>query len=83
MKRFYCTICKRVKRVRKLPLSAIPDLIVPTGECAWHSYSGGKSHRAFMGRDGIPTNPPQRPNPKPAVRFPSKTRPSRVIDYTA
>ena len=41
MKRFYCTVCKRVKRVRRIP----PSVLTPnaeivterTGECAYHA----------------------------------------------
>lgn len=84
MQRFFCDTCQRVKRVRKLPYNIQGSEGGYVGECAWHSYDGGKSHAAFMGRDGIPTNPPVRPNPKPAIHFPSKpTRKSRVIDYSA
>ncbi len=41
MKRFYCTICKRVKRVQNLPLgvenpsAGSPDARI--GQCRWHS----------------------------------------------
>jgi hypothetical protein len=40
MKRFYCTICKRVKRVRKYPLSVEmtgSDVVaLRKGMCSWH-----------------------------------------------
>jgi hypothetical protein len=42
MKRFFCTVCKRVKRVRNLPYRIQPqhvDDVVPAarlGECNWH-----------------------------------------------
>jgi len=42
MKRFYCTICKRVKRVRVLPSDVFTaiDQSIPSdrlGECDWHT----------------------------------------------
>lgn len=94
MQRFFCLICQRVKRVRKLPLATLVGSEGNySGECPWHLYSemgGQQSHAAFMGRDGIPINPTPKPNPKPAVQFPPKPSPraaraaarSRVIDYT-
>ena len=40
MKRFYCTVCKKVKRVRRFPVSIeILISVSPidrTGECNWH-----------------------------------------------
>ena len=41
MKRFYCTICRKVKRVRNLPVNTVtPDsdnVYQRTGECNRHS----------------------------------------------
>jgi hypothetical protein len=40
MKRFFCTACKQVKRVRNLPLEIVtPNAEMPTnrvGVCDWH-----------------------------------------------
>lgn len=65
MRRFFCVTCQRVKRVRRLPCIDIENGVA-VGHCTWHSYSGGKSHAAFMGRDGISLNPRPKPNPKPS-----------------
>ena len=41
MKRFYCTECKKIKRVRVIPLSVkqpeAEDVMERTGKCKWHS----------------------------------------------
>jgi hypothetical protein len=41
MKRFYCTVCKRVKRVRRIPLNVVsPNAEIVTertGECSYHA----------------------------------------------
>lgn len=40
MKRFYCTICQRVKRVRVIPTSVKfhgDDVRMREGTCSWHS----------------------------------------------
>ena len=43
MKRFYCTICKRIKRVRVYPVSvdhaSSDDVMTRKGTCAWHHPS--------------------------------------------
>jgi len=42
LKRFYCTICKRVKRVRVIPDSVTKygdDVRMREGLCAWHTNS--------------------------------------------
>lgn len=65
MKRFFCVTCQRVKRVRHLPDTDITPAGTFVGHCRWHEYGGGKSHAAFMGRDGISANPRPKPNPKP------------------
>lgn len=38
MKRFFCTICKKVKHVRVLPRNVVPAEMVSrrTGECRFH-----------------------------------------------
>lgn len=53
MKRFFCTICQRVKRVHRLPDTDIEHDGAVIGQCRWHTYQGGLSHRAFLGRDGV------------------------------
>jgi len=41
MKRFYCTICKRARRVRKYPTNvsnvSAENVTDRTGQCAWHT----------------------------------------------
>ncbi len=41
MKRFYCTVCKRVKRVRRIPASVTTPnaekVTERTGECVYHA----------------------------------------------
>jgi len=43
MKRFYCTICKRARRVRKYPSDVIntqsENVTDRTGTCVWHHPS--------------------------------------------
>jgi hypothetical protein len=38
MKRFFCTICKRVKRVRRLPITIVnaENPVERTGKCDYH-----------------------------------------------
>jgi len=54
MKRFYCKVCKRVKRVRRVPLTVdTPSAYAVTervGMCSWH----------VMGRVHIPRTPTTR-----------------------
>lgn len=49
VKRFHCTICKKIKRARELPLDAStkPD---PVGTCAWHHHPAGTTHGEFVRR---------------------------------
>lgn len=49
MKRFYCTICKKVKRVRQYPASVdSPTATLPTdriGECNSHYENSSRAAR--------------------------------------
>ena len=47
MKRFFCTVCVKERRVRRLPekLQGAPGELV--GECRYHKYQPGMSHKAF------------------------------------
>ena len=44
MKRFYCTVCKKFKRVRQMPASVeTPNAKEPIdrkGQCKWHAGAG-------------------------------------------
>ncbi len=58
IKRFYCTICKRVRRARVLPQSVISHVeggreIGPqdrVGQCRWHGRGDGMSRAAVTSR---------------------------------
>jgi hypothetical protein len=62
MKRFYCTICKKVKYVRVLPPGSepiegmnneAPSETNRTGVCRWHNRGDGKSRAAVNSRTRV------------------------------
>lgn len=55
MKRFYCTVCKRIRRVRQLPPGVEKNInnAYTTGECRWHGEAlAGKATRAQVNHRG-------------------------------
>lgn len=52
MRRFFCKLCNKVKRVRKFPTFISNESAEkPTdriGSCDWHSVRGGTSHSALL-----------------------------------
>ena len=56
MKRFYCTVCKQVKRVQSLPSNVeFPNSEIPEdriGQCAYHSYASA-SRKSINDRERI------------------------------
>lgn len=55
MKRFFCTVCKKVKRVRNVPqIIDTPNAVVPSdriGQCDWHSM--GRAYMKSSPKSGI------------------------------
>ena len=64
MKRFFCTKCERVRRVRKLPLQVTTNMVAGAGiverigECDWHT----------LGRMRIARVKVEKPQPVKAVK---------------
>lgn len=60
MHRFYCTVCKKVRRTRRLPHGNFNTQDKPqdrVARCAWHGTSG--SRRVATGRGSDPKIQPQ------------------------
>lgn len=77
MKRFYCTTCQKVKRVRVLPAISNPlaeDVKKRTGRCRWHSNVA--THSEFL-RSIQPSGQTTLPKAKPikaVVPMPRKAK---------
>lgn len=60
MRRFYCSICQKVKHVRVMPSTVkTPNAENPrdrVGECRWHR---DESHRSFLNGQLTPKKPSQ------------------------
>lgn len=51
MKRFFCTKCQEHKRVRRLPDNVVGSPGSLIGECRYHKFAPGMSHRRFIRKD--------------------------------
>lgn len=62
MKRFFCTTCKRVRRVRALPANvSSPEAPLPqdrVGKCVWHITNKSKKELRDRGPEAKPQGKP-------------------------
>lgn len=91
MKRFYCTICQKAKRVRRLPNDYDDYDRVGTGTCRWHTSR--TTHTAFVRAEQRQASAPPKPTyqkgphfqpARPAASFkPSKSRRGKQAVWAA
>lgn len=67
MKRFFCAICKKVKRVRRMPddVEEHKDPSLRVGECRWHSGPHGATRARVNDRARTPHVNVKRPKAVP------------------